>query len=66
MLHLAGHACHQAVESPNHGRLAVGAHVDKLTALKAVQRVQKLHQHVERVEHSVVVKLGDGNEVKIL
>ncbi len=65
MLYLTGHARHQAVESPNHGRLAIGAHIDQLAAPKAVQRVQELHHHVERVEHSVAIKLRDGNEVKI-
>ncbi len=65
MLFLTGHARHQAVESPNHGRLAIGAHFEQLTAPEAVQRVQELHHHVERVEHGVAIKLRDGNEVKI-
>jgi len=65
MLCFAGHARHQAVESPNHGRLTVGAHFDQLATREAIQRVQELQQHVERVERSVAIKLGDGNEVKI-
>ncbi|CAK9279371.1 unnamed protein product [Sphagnum jensenii] len=65
ILYLAGHAHHQAVESADRGQLAVGAHVDQLAAPEAVQRVQELHQHVERVECSVAVNLRDGNEVKI-
>ncbi len=65
MLCFAGHARHQAIESPNHGRLAVDAHLDQLAALEAIQRIQELHQHVERVKCGVAIKLGDGNEVKI-
>jgi hypothetical protein len=34
-------------------------------APEAVQRIQELHHHVERVEHGVAIKLRDGNEVKI-
>jgi len=65
MLCFVGHARHQAVESPNHGRLAVVTHVDQLAAPEAIQHVQELHQHVEHVVRGVAIKLGDGNEVKI-